>query len=111
VIQSSPHSANTWTTIASPATWTPANGNYDLQAIVKDNVGNPTTTGIRTILIDNTPPNLSDDADANWHRSDVTVTLTATDAESGVTLPAGVQYKIDSGSFTAGTSVLIPAPA
>jgi len=111
VIQSSPHGANTWTTLATPGAWTPANGNYDLRALVQDFVGNTATSAVRTILIDNTPPSQSDDADAAWHRTAVTVTLTATDAESGVTLPAGVQYKVDSGSFTPGTSVLIAAPA
>ncbi len=110
VIQSSAHGTGTWTTIAAPATWTPADGDYDLQAIVEDNAGNQTTTATRRILVDNTPPVLSDNADALWHSSDVTVTLTATDAESGV-LPADVQYKVDSGSFTTGTSVLVAAPS
>ena len=110
VIQSSPHGTGTWTTIAAPATWTPADGDYDLQAIVKDNAGNQTTTATRRILVDNTPPVLSDNADALWHSSDVTVALTATDAESGVQ-PADVQYKVDSGSFTTGTSVLVAAPS
>jgi hypothetical protein len=110
VVQSSPHGAGTWTTIGAPASWMPPNGSYDLRAIVHDNVGNSTTTATRTILIDNTPPTLSDDADSNWHRNAVSVTLTATDAESGV-LPADVQHSVDAGPFTAGTSVVVPAPA
>ena len=37
--------------------------------------------------------------------------LWVVDAESGVVLPGGVRYKVDGGSFTSGTSVLVPAPA
>ena len=68
-------------------------------------------TGTRTILVDNTAPTVGDNADANWHNAAVTVALTGVDAESGVALPSGLEYKVDGGSFTAGSSVVIPAPA
>ena len=106
LVQSSPHDADTWTTIADPSTWTPADGNYDLRAVVTDNVGNQTITALRTILVDNTPPNVTSDADSAWHANDVTVTLDAVDDESGV---ATVEYKLDSGAWTSGTSVVVPA--
>jgi adhesin/invasin len=106
VVQSSPHGTGTWTTIAAPGSWTPADGTYDLRAIVKDNVGNQTVTATRTILVDNTAPAISADSDSAWHNSDVTVTLTASDGESGV---ASVEYKVDgAGSWTSGTSVAVP---
>jgi len=54
---------------------------------------------------------VGDNADASWHNAPVTVALTGVDAESGVTLPSGLEYKVDGGSFTAGTSVVVPAPA
>ena len=54
---------------------------------------------------------MGDNADANWHNAAVTVALTGVDAESGVALPSGLEYKVDGGSFTAGTSVVVPAPA
>ena len=74
--------------IASPATWTPADGMYELRAVVPDKVGNSTTTATRTILVDNTAPTVSNNADANWHNAAVTVALTGVDAESGVALRA-----------------------
>ena len=41
---------------------------------------------------DITPPVTTDNADGLWHASDVTVTLTATDSESG---PQTIYYSID----------------
>ncbi|HEX4526832.1 MAG TPA: Ig-like domain-containing protein, partial [Gaiellaceae bacterium] len=108
VVQSAPHGTGAWTAIANATAWTPADGTYDLRAIVSDNVGNQTTTATRTITIDSTPPTVTDDADSAWHAGDVIVNLGAADAESGV---ASVQYKVDAGSFTTGTSVVVPAPS
>ena len=111
VIEKSTDGGSSWSPIASPATWTPADGTYELRALVPDKVGNSTTTATRTILVDNTAPTVGDNADANWHNAAVTVALTGVDAESGVALPSGLEYKVDGGSFTAGTSVVVPAPA
>jgi adhesin/invasin len=108
VIQASTDGGSTWTAVGSPTTWTPADATYTLRAQVRDNVGNQTTTATRTIVVDNTAPTVSDDADTAWHRTDVTLNLTAADAESGV---AGVEYKVDSGSWTTGTSVTVPSTA
>ena len=106
VIESSPHASGTWTAIADPANWSPADGDYDLRATVKDNVGNQVTSATRRILVDNTAPVASDNADATWRNTDVTVTLNAVDAESGV---ASVEYKVDgAASWSTGTSVSIP---
>ena len=49
--------------------------------------------------------------DANWHRTPVTVTFTATD-NSGGSGVAYTQYSTDGGTdWTQGTSVAVPAPA
>ena len=45
---------------------------------------------------------------SGWSRRPLTLTLTASDAGSGVELS---QYRLDGGAWTAGTSVGIPAPA
>ena len=47
-------------------------------------------------------------ADDRWHRVAVRLTLTATDAGSGV---ASTWYRIDDGALKEGTRVLVPAPA
>jgi hypothetical protein len=64
---------------------------------------------------DVTPPTTTDDADDAWHRSDVTVTLTASDEPGGSGMlgaRAMTQYKIDgAGSWTKGTGVTIVAAA
>jgi hypothetical protein len=104
----SPSGADTWTAISSPATWTPADGSWDVSVKVEDRAGNKTTSAIRTLLVDNTPPATTEDADAAWHRTDVVVHLSATDAESGV---QGTEYKVDSGSWQSGTTVTVPAPS
>ena len=49
---------------------------YDLRATVTDNVGNTRTSALQRILIDNTPPTISGDADTTWHNTDDTVTFT-----------------------------------
>ena len=76
VIEKSTDGGSSWSPIASPATWTPADGTYELRALVPDKVGNSTTTATRTILVDNTAPIVGDNADANWHNAAVTVALT-----------------------------------
>ncbi len=98
--------ANAWTPSAAPASWTPADGAYDLRVRVEDRAGNGTTSATRTILVDNTPATTTDDADGAWHRTDVTVHLSPADAESGV---ASTEYDTGSGWQT-GTSVTVPAP-
>ena len=77
-----------------------------------DNAGNIEANESCTVKIDTTPPTTTDDADAAWHNTPVTVSLTATDPNmpdaSGV---AATYYEIDGGAWTEGTSLSIPAPA
>lgn len=70
--------------VASPyvTTWDTTgltDGLYSLRAVVRDNV-NRTTQAFRLVITDNTDPVTTDSGtDANWHNTDVTVTLSCTD--------------------------------
>ena len=53
-------------------------------------------------------------ADDLWHNTAVTLTLTATDNSGGSGMSGGsatTQYKIGTGSWQTGTTVVVPAPA
>ena len=73
-----------------------------------DNAGNVELLRSATVRIDTTLPTTTDDAPAGWRSSDVTVTLSPSDALSGI---ASTEYRVDGGVFQNGTSVLVPAPA
>jgi len=60
------------------------------------------------VRIDTTPPTTTDDADARWHNRAVVVTLTATDAASGV---QGTGHGLDGGPWESGAAVAVAAPA
>ncbi len=84
-------------------------GNVSLHVIATDAAGNSTTSGAETSLVDNTRPVTTDNAPSGWQSSAVTVTLTPSDGGSGINI---TEYSIDgSPTYTAGTSVLVPAPA
>ena len=106
VFQVAPQGSSSWSTVGS--SWTPADGTYDVRALVFDKVGNEATTGTRTILVDNTAPTVGDNADNVWHNAPVTLALSATDPQSGVALPSGAEYEIDGGPTTQGTAVAVP---
>ena len=58
---------------------------------------------------DVTPPvTVATGADGDWHRTAVTVHLSATDAESGV---AATYYSVDAGAWTTGDIAIISAPS
>ena len=82
---------------------------------VMDNAGNVTTVTAKGAVVtpatDVTPPTthvVAPGFDDNWHNSDVTISFTASDADSGV---AATEYAIDDGAWTSGTSVTVTAPA
>jgi len=64
---------------------------------------------------DTTPPTTTaTGADALWHNTPVTVTFTAIDDPGGSGMSGGLaktEYKLDSGFWTSGVSVTVPAPA
>jgi hypothetical protein len=74
---------------------------------VSDLAGNTTTaTSSPAVQIDKTPPNTTATAPANWNNTDVTVSLNASDALSGV---AATHYILDGGAQQSGTSLTISA--
>ena len=109
----------TWTTTT--ATPPPTSKTYGAQVDgvwcfhirARNNAGLWGQTKTRIVRIDTNPPTTSaTGADAAWHNAPVTVTLTATDAASGMSGGgAKTEYKLDSAaSWTTGTSVTIAAP-
>jgi hypothetical protein len=87
-------------------TWVPsltlsADGVYIVQARVTDNAGNVTTVS-QTIPIDRTPPVIGipvltgTTGLAGWYTSSVGISVSATDAMSGV---ASIQYSVDGGAW------------
>jgi hypothetical protein len=86
-----------------------ADGNVQLHVVATDAAGNTTTSAPLTKLVDNTKPSTTDNAPSGWQSSPVTVTLSPSDAGSGVNV---TEYSIDGNpSYTVGTSVTIPAPS
>ena len=89
-------------------------GWYRFYVISKDQAGNveaapaAPSSRITTTLVDTAAPATSDDADALWHNSDVTVHLTASDAGSGVDK---TYVKVDGGSYAEGTEATVTADA
>ncbi len=86
-----------------------ADGNVQLRVVATDNAGNSTASSALTKLVDNTKPATTDNAPSGWQSSPVTVTFSASDAGSGVNV---TEYSVDGNPFyTAGNSVVIPAPS
>jgi PKD repeat protein len=68
---------------------------YNVTLTVTDEFGlTDSTSAIVAVLEDDTPPTTSDDYDGAWHTADFTITLTATDDESGV---SETYYRINDG--------------
>ena len=98
---------------AAVAETAPSDGVWYFHVRAVDGLGNGGPTTTLPVCIDTTPPTTTDDADAAWHSTPVTVSLTATDPNmpnaSGV---AYTKYSLDGGTtWTQGTSVTIPAPS
>ncbi len=77
-----------------------------------DKAGNPETKNTGYVNIDLTAPTVSNDANAAWHNSAVTVTLTP--ADSGGSGVAATQYRLQGSSTwlaAAGNAFVVPAPA
>ena len=88
---------NTW----APSLTLSADGVYTVQARATDNAGNATIVS-QTIPIDRTPPDISPPVLtgttglAGWYTSSVGLSVSATDAMSGV---ASTQYSVDGGTW------------
>ena len=87
-------------------------GSYRFYVISTDQAGNveaapvAPSSRITTTLEDTAAPMTSDDADGQWHNSDVTVNLTASDSGSGVDK---TYVKVDGGSYAEGTTATVTA--
>lgn len=93
-----------WQTYSAPFQMTDGSHTIDFRAT--DAAGNVGTASTST-SVDTTPPTLSLSANGtqganSWYTSDVTIKANASDALSGI---ASVQYRIDGGSWKAGSSV------
>jgi hypothetical protein len=91
---------------------TPSNGSNDGTHAVEyrstDAAGHRETAKSVSVKVDaGTPTTTAAGADAAWHDSDVTVSLTGSDSTSGV---AKVEYRMDDGDWVEGTSVGVLAP-
>lgn len=76
-------------------------GTHTITYYSTDRVGNVESSKTLNIKIDKTKPTTSDRADALWHKADVTVTLTGTDAISNV---AHTYYTTDDTTPTTSSS-------
>ena len=97
MFERSVHLANSWTQINGLDSTVPysvsmninslADGQYDLRVTTTDNAGNTFTSALITVRVDNTPPATTDNTASltnAWKTTDQTVTLSPTDAGSGV---------------------------
>ena len=99
-----------WMAYASTATveLAGADGRNTIRAQFRDVNGELSPFVIDDILLDTTPPTTTDDWRGGWSADPVTVSLRATDLVTGV---ASTRYSVDGSPWTAGTSILVPAPA
>ena len=105
--------ATTWTsggTVTIPAPADHSNdGAHTISYRSIDSAGNLEAERTATVRIDTLAPQTTDNAPAGSSRQPVTVTLSATDAGSGV---ATTEYRVDGvAAWTTGSTVSIPAPA
>lgn len=85
-----------------PETVTGEGRNLSRTGNVSDNVGNTNSAVAGPFNIDRTAPLTTADAPSGWQRDGVTVTLSPSDALSGV---ASTQYSLNNGAWTTGTSI------
>jgi len=86
-----------WTTYSAPFTIS-AEGTNTIEYRSTDAAGNVESTKTAQVRIDRTAPGTTDDVDdALWHEGAVTVTLSPSDAYSGV---ASTSYRIGNGALT-----------
>jgi hypothetical protein len=79
-------------------------GTHTVQYYSVDYAGNVESAHNAQVKIDGTAPVTTSSADSAWHTGAVTVTLTPTDAVSGV---AQSKYRVDAGAWQTGTSFTV----
>ncbi|WP_076260308.1 OmpL47-type beta-barrel domain-containing protein [Intrasporangium flavum] len=93
-------------TAPTDSTVTGEGDNLSASTSVTDKAGNGKAATVKGIKIDRTAPSTTATAPTGWQSSDVAVTLSATDALSGV---AGTSYRVDGGLKQDGTTVTVTA--
>ncbi len=102
---------SSWESYATSKSWTLTSGNGTKTVYVqyRDNALNVSSTYSDTIVLDATAPSTTCNAvSGQTYTGNQTFTLTPSD--TGGSGLAGTWYKLDSGSWTAGTSVSVTAP-
>ena len=107
-IDGAPWTAGTTVNVAAPVNHS-NDGTHAILYRAADAVGNLGGVGSCVVRIDTTPPTTADDASAAWQDGPVTVTLTPTDAGSGMSGGlAKTEYKLDGDAdWTTGTGVVV----
>ena len=70
-------------------------GQHNLRVEATDDAGNTGFDEVTFNVIDDIPPSSTDNADRNWHREDIVVTVTANDERAKV---MKIHYKLNNGS-------------
>jgi hypothetical protein len=100
-----------WHNYSDSIEWTLAAGDgpQPLYVRFRDDAGNISTPATDQITLDTTAPTTTDNAPAGWRTSSFAVTLTASDATSGMSGGAAkTEYKLDgAANWTTGASVAI----
>jgi hypothetical protein len=96
----------TWTAVAGDGATVvlSSEGSYRFKYYASNALATEATHDAGFVNIDKTAPTASDNAPTTWQKTTVTVTLSASDARSGI---ASVSYRVDSGVWTTGTSVSV----
>ena len=105
-----------WATSDGGQSWTEVAGESSVNAIAASDASHVWAFGAGIVSTvngasgDTAPPQTLDNADGNWHRRPVTISLSAND--TGGSGLAGTQYSADGGTtWQNGTSIVVPAPA
>lgn len=95
-------SINSGSTGTNSVTTNLVQGIYTFFVKAVDNAGNQSSETSSTVTVDTTAPTTTDNTDANWHTSAVTITLTCND--SGGTACANTYYTTDGSTPTTGST-------
>ncbi len=88
------------------ASVSPTDGVSSIAGRATDHAGNVATTGNQTVKVDTAAPSLSlaGAAASTWYTTDVTITASASDALSGLSV---TEYRVDGGAWQTGSSVTL----
>jgi hypothetical protein len=126
LLQSSTDGASGWSTVATitsntymlTTTVSPPRDTWYKVVFAGDLIHQSATSAAQKLAVgppDTTPPiTTASGADSRWHRTSVTITLSASDRSGGSGMSggqAGTEYRVDGGGWTTGMSCTVEAPA